>query len=81
MGEKFIIPPTFDLANCFRDATLTTPLIFVLSTGSDPKSDIYKFAETLDMKNIASISLGQGQGVKAERIIKEYMQKGGWVLL
>jgi len=33
------------------------------------------------MKNIASISLGQGQGVKAERIIKEYMQKGGWVLL
>lgn len=33
------------------------------------------------MRNIASISLGQGQGVKAERIIKEYMQKGGWVLL
>lgn len=28
-----------------------------------------------------SISLGQGQGIKAERMIKEYIGKGGWVLL
>jgi len=27
------------------------------------------------------ISLGQGQGMKAEKLIHEYSQRGGWVLL
>jgi dynein heavy chain len=38
-----------------------TPLIFVLSAGSDPVADFLKFAEELNMiKRIDSISLGQG---------------------
>ena len=32
-------------------------------------------------KRIDSISLGQGQGPKAEKMIKESAGKGGWVLL
>jgi dynein heavy chain len=39
LGEKFIIVPIFDLAKCFSDSTMITPLIFVLSPGSDPVSD------------------------------------------
>lgn len=39
IGEEFIIVPTFDLAKCFKDSTTMTPLIFVLSPGSDPVSD------------------------------------------
>jgi len=36
-----------------------TPLIFVLSAGSDPVADFMKFAEELNMtKRIDSISLG-----------------------
>ena len=45
MGEKFIIAPTFDLAKCYKDSTITAPLIFVLSPGSDPVADFLKFAE------------------------------------
>jgi len=38
-----------------------TPIIFVLSTGSDPVSDFLKFGEELGMsKKYESISLGQG---------------------
>jgi dynein heavy chain len=45
MDKKYIIVPTFNLGNCFKDSTITTPLIFVLSAGSDPIADFMKFAE------------------------------------
>lgn len=82
MGERFIISPTFDLNKCYKDSTIQTPLIFVLSPGSDPVADFLKFAEESGMgKRIDSISLGQGQGKKAYALVIENSQKGGWVLL
>jgi dynein heavy chain len=59
MEEKFIIVPTFDLSKCYKDSTAATPLIFVLSPGSDPIADLMKFAEEMNMvRRIESISLG-----------------------
>jgi dynein heavy chain len=59
MGKQFIIVPTFDLAKCYKDSSIMTPLIFVLSTGSDPIADFMRFAEEMSMqKRIDSISLG-----------------------
>ena len=69
MGKKFIIPPTFDLGKCFRDSTNITPLIFLLSPGSDPVTDFRKFSKEMD-KRTESISLGQGQGGKATDLVK-----------
>jgi dynein heavy chain, axonemal len=45
MGERFIISPTFDLSKCYKDSSIQTPLIFVLSAGSDPVADFLRFAE------------------------------------
>jgi hypothetical protein len=46
----------------FRDSSATTPLIFVLSVGTDPAADLYKFAEEMKFsKRLNTISLGQGQ--------------------
>ena len=42
-GEKFVVPPAFNLQGCFDDSTALTPLIFVLSAGSDPMGNILKF--------------------------------------
>ena len=82
IGEEFIIPPTFDLSKSFKDSSVTTPLIFVLSTGSDPVSDYLRFANEQNMMSKqASISLGKGQDKKAERMIEEAASRGGWVLL
>ncbi len=55
--------PTFDLSKCFRDSTVMTPLIFVLSSGSDPVADYLKFSEEMGMNKKYEkkiISLGQG---------------------
>ena len=75
-------PPTFNLSLCFRDSSITSPLIFVLSAGSDPVADFLRFAEEMEFsKKYDQISLGQGQGPKAEKMIREFSMKGGWVLL
>jgi len=64
VGEKYVKPPTFELANIYLESRATTPLIFILSPGSDPLKALLKFAETKN-KRPDPISLGQGQGEKA----------------
>jgi len=82
MGQKFVEPPTFDIAVSFEDSTKMSPLIFVLSPGSDPVAEMLNFAEIMGMTSkLESISLGQGQGPKAARMIFSAQQTGGWVLL
>lgn len=45
MGERFIEPQTSDLSAMYKESSPTTPLVFVLSTGTDPAADLYKFAD------------------------------------
>ena len=63
MGQQFVEPPTFDLPGSYADSSPITPLIFVLSPGSDPMMALLKFAETMGIpkKNVKPVSLGQGQ--------------------
>jgi dynein heavy chain len=80
MSKKYVIPPPFNLNDCFSDSTNTSPLIFVLSAGSDPMGNIMKFSEMIGTE-MASISLGQGQGPKAERMIEKAQANGTWMVL
>ena len=41
---RYVEPPLFDLQACYRDSNPTTPLIFVLSPGSDPTAALAQFA-------------------------------------
>lgn len=68
MGAKFIEPPPFDLRACYQDSTCSTPLIFVLTPGADPMTELLRVADELGFggNKFASISLGQGQGPLAE---------------
>ena len=82
MGEEFIKPIPFDLLTSYKDSNPTTPLVFVLSPGADPFDEWKRFAESQHMsKKLADISLGQGQGPRAERLVKDGMENGMWVLL
>eukprot|EP00796_Vickermania_ingenoplastis_P008354 gene8354-5852_t len=82
IGERFIIVPQFDLMDAYKDSDAMTPLIFINSPGSDPMNDLLRFAETMRMtKKLDKVSLGQGQGRKAEELIVNASEKGQWVLL
>ena len=47
MGKNFITPPTFNLEVCFNDSRNSTPIIFVLSPGADPISELQKLAKNM----------------------------------
>ncbi|CAJ1990204.1 dynein heavy chain [Leishmania donovani] len=82
MGSRYIVVPQFDLMDAYKDSDCLTPLIFINSAGSDPMNDLLRFAETMRMsKRLDKVSLGQGQGKKAEELIRGAREKGQWVLL
>ena len=68
LGSHFLEPQTFDLEQSFAAAAPARPLLFVLSPGSDPMSALLAFADAKGAA-VESVSLGQGQGVKAEALI------------
>jgi dynein heavy chain len=56
-------------------------LVFILSPGSDPISEFLLFTQQGYSRKVESISLGQGQGIKAEKMIKGAIVSGNWILL
>ena len=82
MEQRYVEPPPFNLESCFADATNMSPLIFVLSKGSDPTKAFMEFAKLMKFdKKVAGVSLGQGQAPRAEAMIAAGTQKGTWVYL
>lgn len=80
LGQRFIEPQTTNLAVAYADSSPSVPLIFVLSPGTDPAADLYKFADEMKFsKKLSAISLGQGQGPRAEAMLKSGMERGTWV--
>jgi dynein heavy chain len=82
MGQRFTEVPPFDLAGSYNDSSNAQPIVFVLSIGSDPMASLMKFAADIGKADkIESISLGQGQGPIAAKMIERGMVDGGWVIL
>lgn len=82
LGTGFTESKGISLASVFQDTSPITPLIFVLSTGSDPMSSLQKFARDKEFATkLHSISLGQGQGAVAESLLVKGRSLGHWIFL
>ena len=81
LSEEFISPPPFNLEISFKDSGPTIPIIFILSPGVDPITEINKLAKSMGIKNKTSLSLGDKQGPMAEAALDRAIGEGGWVIL
>ncbi|XP_054012221.1 dynein axonemal heavy chain 6 [Hylaeus anthracinus] len=82
LGQKFVESPMAALHLLFADTSNKIPLVFILTTGSDPFSGFQRFANEMGFaERYDSISLGQGQGPVAEGHIRTGTMEGRWVFL
>ena len=83
MGEYFVKPPVLNTQNVFRQSSCNNPIIFILSPGADPLTDLQKLAKTMDVASskFKPLSLGQGQGPIAVDLVNKGSEKGHWVIL
>jgi len=82
LGHEYVAPLALNLASCFHDATNATPLIFMLEGGADPVAEVRALAVEMKLEDqFDFISLGQGQGARAKKLVQEAAVLGSWVLL
>uniref|UniRef100_A0A182NRZ8 AAA+ ATPase domain-containing protein n=1 Tax=Anopheles dirus TaxID=7168 RepID=A0A182NRZ8_9DIPT len=83
MGEEFITPPILSFDAIYEQSTASTPVVFILSPGSDPTSDLMKLADRCGFggPKFKHISLGQGQEGAALRLLYAALEQGMWLML
>ncbi|KAJ3321068.1 Dynein heavy chain 10, axonemal [Boothiomyces sp. JEL0866] len=83
VGEKYVMPPVINYKNIFDQSSPTSPVVFILSPGADPQSDLQKLAENLGFggSRLKFLSLGQGQAPIALQLLETAVARGQWLML
>uniref|UniRef100_A0A8C4MPB6 Dynein axonemal heavy chain 5 n=1 Tax=Equus asinus asinus TaxID=83772 RepID=A0A8C4MPB6_EQUAS len=80
MGENYAEGVILDLEKTWEESDPRTPLICLLSMGSDPTDSIIALGKRLKIET-RYVSMGQGQEVHARKLLQQTMANGGWALL
>nr|XP_018918133.1 PREDICTED: dynein heavy chain 7, axonemal [Bemisia tabaci] len=82
LSSKFTSSPPFDINASFADSNCLTPIVFILSPGTDPMKSLIQFSHRMNFTNkFQSLSLGHGQESVVMRLIKEAQTEGNWLCL
>lgn len=82
LGERYTRAPAFSIKDAFMDSTRLTPIIFILSPGTDPTVLFCNFAIEMGFaERKYMLSLGQDQGPRAQKMIEDGRKEGCWVYL
>ncbi|OMJ74343.1 hypothetical protein SteCoe_26764 [Stentor coeruleus] len=82
IGEFFTESPPATMDKLYADSDKQTPVIFVLSQGADPTISLMNFAHHMDWSDkVTIISLGQGQGPRAQEELNQAKKSGRWLVL
>lgn len=75
MGPSYLEPPQFNLQESYDDSNCCSPLVFILSPGSDPMAGLVRFAadKGIEKTSLMTISLGQGQVRSMTMYNEEYI--------
>ena len=80
MGLMYAKPVILNMKETWMESEPRTPLICFLSMGSDPTNQIEDLAKKMQI-DCRAVSMGQGQGVHARKLMSVFMAEGGWALL
>jgi dynein heavy chain len=63
MTEQFVTPPVISFESIWDQSTPLSPIVFILSPGSDPTTDLLKLAERTQfgVNRVKLLAMGQGQ--------------------
>eukprot|EP00760_Papus_ankaliazontas_P001566 PhM_4_TR10512/c1_g1_i1/m.53321/K10408/DNAH; dynein heavy chain, axonemal len=80
LGERYHDVPMVDLGAVVEEATPLVPIIYLLSAGADPTSNIESLAKRLK-KSVHVVSMGQGQEQEAANARMNINLSGNWVVI
>ncbi|XP_036382121.1 dynein heavy chain 10, axonemal [Megalops cyprinoides] len=83
IGEKYVQPPVISFEAIFEQSTPNSPIVFILSPGSDPAGDLMKLAERSGFggSRLKFLAMGQGQENVALQLLDTAVSRGHWLML
>lgn len=83
MNDYYVKSPPISFDKIYQQSTAKTPIVFILSPGADPFSDIMALVERLGIgqNKFRYMALGQGMGPIAQSSIESGAMRGHWVML
>ena len=83
MGEQFVTPPVVSFEAIWDQSTTMSPIVFILSPGSDPTTDLLKLAERSEfgVSKVKLLAMGQGQEQIALNLLEQSCARGLWLML
>ena len=80
LGDEFAGSVAASMDDVLAAADCRTPIMCILSAGADPTALLWRFARSRQAA-FTMLSLGQGQGDNASRLLANAQSKGEWVCL